>query len=106
MHWELIVSTTGPPGKSPQFFFFLAVLGLCCYRGFSLTVLCGVYSLDVTGGLLTAVASLVTVSAGSVNVGSSCPGIEPMSPELAGGLFTTEPPGKLPLPIQVFFFFF
>ena len=22
------------------------------------------------------------------------PGIEPMSPELAGGLFTTEPPGK------------
>ena len=23
------------------------------------------------------------------------PGIEPMSPELAGGSFTTEPPGKL-----------
>ena len=22
------------------------------------------------------------------------PGIEPMSPELAGGFFTTEPPGK------------
>ena len=28
-----------------------------------------------------------------------------MSPELAGGFFTTEPPGTLPLPIQVFFFF-
>ena len=81
------------------------MLGLCCCRSFSLIVLCGVYSLHVLGGLLIAVASLVTESTGSVDVGSSCPEIEPMSPELAGGFFTTEPPGTLPLPIQVVFFF-
>ena len=69
-------------------------------------MLCGVCSLHVLGGLLIAVASLVTESTGSEDVGSSCPEIEPMSPELAGGFFTTEPPGTLPLPIQVFFFFF
>ena len=28
--------------------------------------------------------------------GSSDPGIEPMSPALAGGVFTTAPPGKPP----------
>ena len=27
------------------------------------------------------------------------PGIEPMSPALAGGFFTTEPPGKPNLPL-------
>ena len=104
MHWELIFSTTGPPGKSPQICFLsiLAGLGLGCCRGFSLIVLCEVYSLDVMGGLLIAVASLVTESTGSVDVGSSCPGIKPVSPELAGGFFTTEPPGKRPLPIQFF----
>ena len=30
--------------------------------------------------------------------GSSDPGIEPVSPALAGGFFTTEPPGKPPCP--------
>ena len=29
------------------------------------------------------------------------PGIEPMSPALAGGFFTSEPPGKF----RIFFFF-
>ena len=28
------------------------------------------------------------------------PGIEPMSPELAGGFFTTESPGKIAVPIR------
>ena len=27
------------------------------------------------------------------------PGIEPVSPELAGGFFTTEPPGKQQAPL-------
>ena len=31
------------------------------------------------------------------------PGIEPASPALEGGFFTTEPPGK---PSYLFFFFF
>ena len=31
-------------------------------------------------------------------VGLPDPGIRPASPELAGGFFTTEPPGKPPLP--------
>ena len=67
-------------------------------------------SLGVAHGLLVAVACLVSEhrlwSAGS---GSSCgtqawlphgmcdplgPGIEPMSPALAGGFLTTEPPGE------------
>ena len=31
------------------------------------------------------------------------PGIEPMSPALAGGFFTTEPPGKpMPLVFKIF----
>ena len=29
------------------------------------------------------------------------PGIEPMSPVLAGRFFTTEPPGKPPYPLQM-----
>ena len=32
--------------------------------------------------------------ASSFSRGSSDPGIKPVSPVLAGGLFTTEPPGK------------
>ena len=30
------------------------------------------------------------------------PGIDPVSPALAGGFFTTEPPGKLPHRLNVF----
>jgi len=32
------------------------------------------------------------------------PGIEPVSPSLAGGFFTTEPPGNLPAPATISFF--
>ena len=41
------------------FFFFMAVLGLCCYMGFSLVVASGGYSLAAVHRLLTAVASLL-----------------------------------------------
>ena len=33
------------------------------------------------------------------------PGIKPMSPALAGGFFTAEPPGKLPAGFLFLFFF-
>ena len=62
---------------------FLAVLGLCCCLGFSLVAVHGLLTWDPPG-----------------------PGIEPVSPALAGGFFTTEPPGKpswslfLPRPIS------
>ena len=104
------------------FLFFLAELGLhCCTWAFSS---CGEQGLlfIVVLGLLTAVASLI-VQHGIQACGlSSCgtqvlecggfsgcgaraqllggmwdlpgPGIEPMSPALAGGFLTTAPPGK------------
>ena len=34
------------------------------------------------------------------------PGVEPVSPALAGGFFTTEPPGKPPFLVGFFFFLF
>ena len=40
-------------------YLFLAMLGLCCCRGFSLVVVSGPYSLAVMCGLLMAVASVV-----------------------------------------------
>ena len=104
-------------------FLFFAALGLrCCARAFSS---CGERGLllVVVRGLLIAVASLVR-STGSRHVGfsscgtwalerrlSSCsaralslrgmwdflgPGIEPVSPTLAGGFLTTVLPGKPP----------
>ena len=101
---------------------FLAVLGLRCGAGFSLVVASGGYSLVVVCRLLTAAASLPVEhglqvcglqqlwlpgsraqaqylwSMGLVaaqHVGSSwTKGIKPVSPALAGGFFTTEPPGK------------
>ena len=47
------------------------MLGLCCCMGFSLVGVWGLLTWDPPG-----------------------PGIEPMSPALAGGFFTTEPPWK------------
>ena len=73
---------------------FLAVLGLCCWAGFSLVSVLQ---------LLTAVASLVPEhrlqSSGSVVVTHqlSCSegwGIKLESPALAGGFLCTGPPGK------------
>ena len=105
-------------------YLFLAVLGLCCFmRAFSSCSERGLLFL-VVRGLLIAVASLVAEHglqarglqqlwlAGSVVVArglSSCgsraqllhdmwdlpgPGLEPVSPALAGGFLTTAPPGK------------
>ena len=42
-----------------KIFFFLAVLGLCCCKGFSPVVASGDYSPVVVLGLLTVVAALV-----------------------------------------------
>ena len=40
-------------------FIYLAVLGLCCYAGFSLAVTSGGYSLVAVHGLIMVVAALV-----------------------------------------------
>ena len=63
--WELRVLASGPTGNAAASYFkkkcylFLAVLGLCCYAGFSLVVGSGGYSLVLVLELLTVVASLV-----------------------------------------------
>ena len=101
-------------GSGANLFLFLWLLSL------SLTLLSlGVFLLAVLGrcserrplflamlGLLTVVSSLVTEHTGCSSCGSqawlpcsmwilvSRPGIESVSPELAGGLSTTGPPGK------------
>ena len=95
------------------YLFILAVLGLCCCVGFSLVVVCG---------LLIAVASPVAEYRLLEHMGfSSCssptldhrlgsygsqawlvcsmwdqpgPGMEPVSPALAGRFFTSEAPGE------------
>ena len=70
----------------------MILLGLHCHSGFSLVVESEGYSLVAVRRLLVAVASGMWDLPGS--------GVEPMSPALAGGFFTTEPPGKA----GVFFF--
>ena len=114
-------------------YLFGAVLGLRCRAGFSLVAVCrcliAVASLVAQHGLqgvrASAVAACGLESTGSVIVarGLSCmvhrlsccgmchlpgPGIEPMSPKLAGGFFTTELSGKPPvlhiLSFQMIFF--
>ena len=52
-------SKQSPISISCHFFFFLALLCLHCFSGFSLVVMTGGYSLAVVGGLLTVVASFV-----------------------------------------------
>ena len=103
--------------KKKIIYLFFSVLGLRCRSGFSLVVESGGYSVVVACGPLIVVASLVEKhglwgpqvsalvaprlqSTGSIVVvhEPSCssmwdlpgPGIEPMSPALAGGFFTME----------------
>ena len=91
------------------FFFFLAVLGLCfCVRAFSSCGKWGPLFIAVRGSL-TITASLVAEHRLQMRRLSSCgsraqslhgmwdpprPGLEPVSPALAGRLSTTAPPGK------------
>ena len=92
--------------KFSLFFLNLSVYFWLCWVLFvahrvSLVVVSGAYSLVVVWGLLTPVASLL-VDHGLCSVGSIVggmwdlpgPGIEPLSPVLAEGFFTTETPGK------------
>ena len=90
-------------------FICLAVLGLhCCMGSYQLFFSEQFYSLTVVCGLLIAAASPVAAWALEHRL-SSCgtaayllcgtwdlprTGIEPASPALGGGFFTTEPPGK------------
>ena len=87
---------------------FLVVLGVCCCGGFSLVAVNGGYSLVAVHKLLIAVASLVVhrlqgmEPSVAVVHGLSCPatrvlprpGVEPVSPGLAGRFFTTEAAGE------------
>ena len=103
-------------------FLFLAVLGLGYYTGFSLVAASGSFSLRwlllLPSAGSRARASVVAVlglwNTGSIVNGTWSwllhsmwglprPGIEPVSPVLTGGLFTTEPPGKPPPPAPIFF---
>ena len=99
----------------------MAVLSLCCCTDFSLVLVSRGYSPVAAHRLLTPVASLVAEHRlqvqglqqlwlpGLEHRLNSCgqraqllwdmwdfpePGIKPMSPVLAGGFFTTEPPGR------------
>ena len=97
------------------YFFFLAVLGLrFCARAFSSCGKRGPLFIAVRGPL-TIAASLVAEHRLQTRKLSSCgsqaqllrgmwdsprPGLEPMSPALAGGFSTTAPPGKPPGPIS------
>ena len=90
----------------------MAVLGLCfCARAFSSCGKRGPLFIAVRGPL-TIVASLVAEHRLQIRRLSSCgswaqllrgmwdlprPGLEPMSPALAGGFSTTAPPGKPPI---------
>ena len=107
--------------KCQTFFGGRDVLSLRCCAGFSLTVARGSYSLIAVCRLLTAVDSLVEEHGPQVcglqqlqlpgsrqqtqqlwhlglvasqHVGSSQTGIKPVSPTLASGFFTPEPPGN------------
>ena len=93
----------------------MAVLGLClCVRAFSSCCKRGPLFIAVHGPL-TIAASLVAEHRLQMRRLSSCdsraqllhgmwdlprPGLEPVSPALAGGFSTTAPPGK---PLQVIF---
>ena len=96
--------------KSHTFFFFMAVLGLrFCARAFSSCGKWGPLFIAVRGPLSIA-ASLVAEHRLQTRRLSNCgsraqllrgmwdlprPGLEPMSPALAGRFSTTAPPGKL-----------
>jgi len=87
---------------------FLAVLGLLCCTGFSLVVVggrrlsscsvrvsncggfsCGAWALQCAG--FSSYSAQAWLLHGMCDLPKS--GIEPVSPALAGGVFTTEPPG-------------
>ena len=99
----------------------MTVLGFHCCKGFSLVAASKGCSVVVLCGLLIEVSSLVAEHGLQVDGLSSCsswaleyrlsgcgtwaqlllsmwdlpgPGIKPLSPALAGGFFTIEPPGK------------
>ena len=98
-------------------YLFLAALGLrCCVRAFSSCGERGLLFVAVRR-LLIAVASLVVEHGLQGTRGfSSCvlrgmwdlprPGLEPVSPALAGGFLTTAPPGKPYLFIYLFIYLF
>ena len=123
MYWDRRVLATGPLHfcsffKKKIIYLFLAALGLCCCKGFSLVAVSGGHSGFIVGcagfspqWLLSMWSTGPRAQAqqlwpvGSVLVvnwlGCSAvlgdlpdPGREPVSPALAGGFFSTEPPGK------------
>ena len=95
-------------------FFFLAVLGLCCYKrafssygeggsspvavcvGFSMRGLLLLQSLGSRAYRLSNCSTQAQLLHGTRDLPR--PGIKPMSPALAGKLLITRPPGKTVLP--------
>ncbi|CAI9163033.1 unnamed protein product [Rangifer tarandus platyrhynchus] len=81
-------------------YLFMAVLGLCCYAGFSLSMESWSYSLGCVGSVAV-VRGLSCSMACGVFMDLPGSGIEPVPPAWAGRFFTPEPPGK---PNGVLFF--
>ena len=105
--------------SEPYFFFFYIYFWLCWVfvsaRGLSLVAASGGHSSSRCVGLFTIAASLVAEHRLQTRRLSSCgsraqllcgmwdlprPGLEPVSPALAGRFSTTVPPGKPVSPIQ------
>ena len=70
------------------FFFFLAVLGLCCYEGSSLVAVSGSYSQVVAQRLLTAAASRCRARA--LGTQASVVAMHRLSCPLACGIFPDQ----------------
>ena len=100
LQWKLRVLTTGPPGNSQTcfFFFFLNYLFIYFWLRWVFVAVGGLCLVAVSGGYSLSRAQLLR---GMWHLPG--PGLEPVSPALAGGFSTTVPPGK---PRPVFFFFF
>ena len=91
--------------------FILAALGLhCCAWAFSSCTSKGYSSLWSTGSRRTGFSSCGAHKLSSCGARAQLlrgmwdlprPGLEPLSPALAGGFLTTAPPGKCPPPFQL-----
>ena len=95
--------------KNNFIYLFVAVPGLCCWAGFSLgtgAAFCLRVRAFHCSGFSCCGARALGIRFSNQRTGSAVverglwdlprPGVEPMSPALAGGFFTTEPPGTPP----------
>ena len=103
--WFLLLLNECPFFSPDLLILFLVLLGLSCCTSFSLVAVCGLLVVALTvkqgSGAAAAVAPGPSGTASVVAVPGlvalwdpSRLAVEPVSPVLTGGSFTTEPPGK------------